>query len=353
VRGVVLPGDRSVAFVEVPDPVPGPGQVVIAVEASGICGSDIRAIYRGHVGEGPERYQGVIAGHEPAGSVVAAGPGCARLRPGDRVAVYHVAGCGACPDCRRGYMIDCRGPGRAAYGWQRDGGHAPYLLAEERTCIPLPEGLTAADGALAACGFGTAHEALARVACSGRDRLFVAGLGPVGLAAAMLGRAMGAAPVIGADTAPERCDQARRLGLVDVAVPVGQGPEGADAALDAVLRETAGEGCEVTIDCSGSGAGQLLAVRATRRWGRCALVGEGGRLTLDVSPQVIHRQISLHGSWVTSLWGMEALLERLARWNLHPEAVVTHRFPLAQAAEAHRVADGGRGGKVVLEPAGG
>lgn len=349
-RGVVLPGDRSVAFVDVPDPVPGPGQLVLAVEASGICGSDIRAIYRGHSGTGAERYRGVIAGHEPAGTVVAVGPGCVRLRTGDRVAVYHIAGCGACADCRRGYMIDCQAPGRAAYGWQRDGGHAPYLLAEERTSIPLPEVLTAADGALAACGFGTAHEALTRVGCSGRDRLFVVGLGPVGLAVAMLGRAMGAAPVIGADATPERCALARRLGLTDIAIEVGPGPEGADAALEAVLRATGGAGCEVVVDCSGSGSGQLLGVRATRRWGRCALVGEGGRLTLDVSSLLIHRQISLHGSWVTSLLGMELLLERLARWNLHPEAVVTDRFPLEAAAEAHRVADAGRSGKVLLQP---
>ena len=89
---------------------------------------------------------------------------------------------------------------------------------------------------------------------------------------------------------------------------------------------------------------------ATRTWGRCALVGEGGRLTLDVSLLLIHKQLTLYGSWVTARGNMERLLERLARWGLHPEAVVTHRLPLSEAAEAYRVADAGQAGKVVPLP---
>ncbi|HUQ22580.1 MAG TPA: alcohol dehydrogenase catalytic domain-containing protein, partial [Gaiellaceae bacterium] len=108
-----------------PSPEPGHGQVLVRVEASTICGSDIRAIYREHLGVGAEAYRGVIAGHEPSGEIVAVGPGCRRFAAGDRVALYHIAGCGLCRDCRAGYMISCSSPERAAYGWQRDGGHAP------------------------------------------------------------------------------------------------------------------------------------------------------------------------------------------------------------------------------------
>lgn len=341
-RGVVLPGDRTVRLVHVPDPVPGHRQVVLAMRASSICGSDIRAIYRGHAGVGAERYQGVIAGHEPAGVVVRLGPGCRRLREGDRVAVYHIAGCGVCEECRHGYMIGCTGPGRAGYGWQRDGGHADYLLAEEENCLLLPDALSFVDGALAACGFGTAHQALGRMGVSGRDRLLVVGLGPVGLAAAMLGRAMGARRVIGVDVVAERLDLAMRLGLVDRALPAGEG------ALEAVLAETGGHGAEAGIDCSGSEAGRLLVLQAARDWGRCAFVGEGGRAAFDVSPLLIHKQLTLIGSWVTSLRHMEELLERLPQWGLHPEVTVTHRFPLEEAAEAYRLADGGRSGKICL-----
>jgi threonine dehydrogenase-like Zn-dependent dehydrogenase len=115
-RGVVLPGDSTVSPVTKEVPEPGHGQVLLAMKASSICGSDIRAIYREHLGHGPEAYQGVIAGHEPCGQVVAVGPGCVRLAEGDRVVVYHIAGCGICEQCRRGYLIGCTDPARAAYG---------------------------------------------------------------------------------------------------------------------------------------------------------------------------------------------------------------------------------------------
>src|ERR687889_1081227 len=158
-NGVVLPGNSTVEHVEVDVPEPGHGQVLVRMRASSICGSDIRAIYREHLGTGAEAYQGVIAGHEPAGRVVATGPGCRRIGVGDRVAIYHIAGCGVCDECRRGYMIGCHDPSRAAYGWQRDGGHAPFLLAEEVTCLRLPAELSFVDGASAACSGGTAYEA--------------------------------------------------------------------------------------------------------------------------------------------------------------------------------------------------
>jgi threonine dehydrogenase-like Zn-dependent dehydrogenase len=325
---------------EVPDP--GPGQVLVKMKASSICGSDIRAIYRQHLGTGPEAYQGVIAGHEPCGQVVAVGPGAKRLAVGDRVVVYHIAGCGMCEECRHGYMIGCTSPHRAAHGWQRDGGHADYLLAEEATCILLPGPLSYVDGALVSCGFGTAYEGLLRLGLSGQDRLLITGLGPVGLAAAMLGRAMGAGPIIGTDLAPERLKIALDHGLVDHALPAD------DAAAGAIADLTDGRGCEASIDCSGSGAARVLALQSTRTWGRCAFVGEGGQITFAVSELLIHKQITLHGSWVTSLRHMEDLLEHLVRWQLRPETVVTHRFRLDQADEAYRIADGGAAGKVCI-----
>jgi threonine dehydrogenase-like Zn-dependent dehydrogenase len=340
--GVTLPGDRRVTHVTVEVPEPGHGQVLLRMKASSICGSDLRAIYREHLGRGPEAYQGVIAGHEPCGEVVEVGPGCRRLALGNRVVVYHVAGCGVCAECQHGYLIGCTDPSRAAYGWQRDGGHAEYLLAEERTCIPLPDELSFVDGALVSCGFGTAYEGLLRLGVSGGDRLLITGLGPVGLAAAMVARGLGAGPILGADISPERRQLAGDLGLVEHALA-------SDHSANTTVDElTAGRGCEASIDCSGSAAGRLLALAGTRTWGRCCFVGEGGELSFAVSELLIHRQVSLHGSWVTSLRHMADLLELLMRWGRHPEDVVTHRFALAQAAEAYRVADGGAGGKVCI-----
>jgi D-arabinose 1-dehydrogenase-like Zn-dependent alcohol dehydrogenase len=123
-------------------------------------------------------------------------PDCKEFKVGDRVILYHISGCGVCDDCKAGYMISCHNENRAAYEWQRNGGHAPYLLAEENTCVRLPDNLSYVHGALIACGFGTAWEALTRVGVNGRHRMLVTGLGPVGLAAAMLGRALGVNEVI-------------------------------------------------------------------------------------------------------------------------------------------------------------
>ncbi|HEY0187598.1 MAG TPA: zinc-binding dehydrogenase [Cellulomonas sp.] len=335
-RSAYLPGNSTVELRQSPDPRPGSGQVVVAMRASTICGSDLRAIYREHLGEGPEAYQGVVAGHEPAGRVLEVGPEVERIRPGDRVVVYHISGCGQCGECRRGYQISCSSPRRAAYGWQRDGGHGDLLLAEERDLLVLPDSLTFLDGACVACGFATAYEALCRIDVSGRDRLLVVGLGPVGLAAGLLGRAMGAPVVVGTDPSPQRRELALRLGAVQHAV----------AGTDAELAELLGDGAETSVDCSGSGQGQLTAIRHTARWGRVALVGEGGRLTVDVSEQIIHRALTLHGSWVSSTVRTAELLTNLDRWGLHPERVVTDTFSIDRADEAYRVADAGAGGKV-------
>jgi threonine dehydrogenase-like Zn-dependent dehydrogenase len=238
-------------------------------------------------------------------------------------------------------MVGCTSPLRAAYGWQRDGGHADYLVAEESTCVGLPAELSFVDGACIACGFGTAYEALCRAGVSGRDTVLITGLGPVGLAAGLLARALGATTVVGADVVEARLDLASDLGAVT------------DAFLsidvsDAASRVAGGVGCEVSIDCSGSAAGRALALAGTRKWGRCLLVGEGGRLEIDVSPTLIHRQISMAGSWVTSIGRMDELVERLVRWRLHPERIVTDRFALSDAESAYALADGGQAGKVGL-----
>lgn len=341
-RGVVLPGNSTVEFKEYPVPVPGHGQVLLKMKASSICGSDIRAIYREHLGHGPEAYQGVIAGHEPCGQIVAVGPGCKRFKVGDRVILYHISGCGVCNDCRRGYMISCTSPLRAAYGWQRDGGHADYCLAEENTCVALPEPLSYEDGALIACGFGTVYEALNRMRVSGEDRLLITGVGPVGMAAGMVAKGMGASTVIGVDVAQPRLEFALATETIDHAVVADE------QALEQILDLTDDEGCEASIDCSGSPAGRLLALQGTRRWGRSAMVGEGSTVEFDVSQTIIHNQITIYGSWVTSLGHMEALVEKLVEWDMRPERIVSHRFTLDQAAEAYEVADKGQSGKVVI-----
>lgn len=340
--GVVLPGDSTVVFIEAPVPEPGHGQVLLKMKSSTICGSDIRAIYHEHLGKGPEKYQGVIAGHEPCGQIVAEGPGLKRFKTGDRVIVYHISGCGVCNDCRRGYMISCTSEHRAAYGWQRDGGMAEYLLADEKDLVLLPDELSYTDGAQVACGFGTVYEGLEKIGVSGNDAVLVVGLGPVGLAALMLSKALGANLLIGVDLVRERLDLARELGLADHLLLAGPDNVAEIKAL------TGGHGVERAVDCSGSAPGRLTAIQAARKWGKIVFIGEGGEVAFSPSPDIIHDQKTIYGSWVTSIWRMEDLVERLVRWGVHPEDLVTHRFPLDRADEAYALMAGGRCGKVAV-----
>jgi threonine dehydrogenase-like Zn-dependent dehydrogenase len=342
-----LPGNSTVELRDAPVPAPGHGEVLIRVMASTICGSDIRCIYHEHLGKGPEGYQGVIAGHEPCGQIVETGAGCRRFKAGDRVIVYHISGCGLCNDCRRGFMISCTSPEyRRAYGWQRDGGMAPWMVAEEKDLIALPDSLTYADGAQVACGFGTVYEGLEKIGISGDDAVLITGLGPVGLAAGALCRRLGANRIIGIDVAKERLDLAMRLGVCDDVLPA------AGDNVATVRTMTGGHGVEKAVDCSANADARAMAIRATRKWGKMVMIGEGGTVTFNPSPDIIHDQKTICGSWVTSTWRMEELVERLARWNLHPEDIITHRFSLAQAGEAYALMASGRCGKVAVLPNG-
>ncbi len=135
---------------------------------------------------------------------------------------------------------------------------------------------------------------------------------------------------------------AKELGLADYVVPAG--PDAAERVRDL----TGGHGVERAVDCSGADPGRQTAIRATRKWGRIVFIGEGGTVHFSPSPDIIHDQKMIYGSWVTNIWRMEELVERLVRWQIHPEKLVTHRFPLERANEAYELMAGGRCGKVAV-----
>jgi threonine dehydrogenase-like Zn-dependent dehydrogenase len=342
-RGAILPGNNTVELKEFDTPKPAHGEVLIKMKSSTICGSDIRCIYREHLGKGPEGYQpGMIAGHEPCGQIVKTGPGCRRFKEGDRVIIYHISGCGLCNDCRRGYMISCTSEYRRAYGWQRDGGMADFLLAEEKDLVYLPDELTYSDGAQVACGFGTVYEGLEKIGICGNDAVLVTGLGPVGLATAMLAKAMGAQKIIGIEVIDERIRIAKKLNLFDEVLRAG--PEN----VSEVRNLTGGFGAERAVDCSANDKARLTCIQSARKWGKIVFLGEGGRCSFQPSPDIIHDQKTIYGSWVTNLWRMEELVERLVRWQIHPEDLITHRFALEKVSEAYSLMASGKCGKVAV-----
>ena len=168
------------------------------------------------------------------------------------------------------------------------------------------------------------------------------GLGPVGLGVALLCKAMGAS-VVGVEALPERVTLAQELGISEVVAPRENGQ-----TAQHLLQKSGGKGFEICIDCSGNAQARHLCLEAAREWGRVVFVGEGGTVSFAPSPLLIHKQLTLHGSWVCSLPQMEELVEELVRWQLRPEIMVTNRFSLEQAREAYELFDTGKTGKVAI-----
>ncbi len=211
-----------------------------------------------------------------------------------------------------------------------------------RTSSRFPMSFLTADGAQVACGFGTVYEGLEKIGIDGNHAVLITGLGPVGLATGALCRKLGANKIIGIDVIPERMRIALDMGLCDAVL--ASGPEN----VDEVKVLTGGYGVERAVDCSAHHAARATAIRATRKWGKIVFIGEGGKVEMNPSPDMIHDQKTLYGSWVTSTWLMEELVERLVRWDLHPADIITHRFPLERAAEAYALMASGKCGKVAV-----
>jgi threonine dehydrogenase-like Zn-dependent dehydrogenase len=347
-RGVVFLGERELELREFPDPRPGPGEVVLAMKASGMCGSDLH-LYRAPRSGGAAGRLGlggagdpVIAGHEPCGVVLERGPGVleSEAPTGARVMNHHYRGCGRCQHCRAGWAQLCP-HGIVVYGVTGHGGHAPYMRVPVSTLVPLPDELSWEEGAAISCGTGTAYQALRRLDISGRDTLAVFGQGPVGLSATMLGVAMGAR-VVAIDVGRERRELGRAFGAEHALDP---------AATDVVtaLRElTDGEGVDAALDCTGHPEARRQAVRATRTWGRVGLVGEGAHVTFEVSPDLLRRQLTLHASWTFSTLIQAECARFIVRRRVPLRRLLTHRFRLEQAAEAYRLFDTQTTGKGVF-----
>ena len=149
---------------------------------------------------------------------------------------------------------------------------------------------------------------------------------------------------IGTDVNEERMQLAKDLGLADY-VFNSMDPEACHAK---IMEVTEGYGCERAVDCSANSSARAMAIRCTREWGKMVMVGEGNDVTFNPSPDIMHGQKTIYGSWVTSLWRMEELVEHLVRWGIHPADLITHRFSVDRADEAYALMASGKCGKVAV-----
>ncbi|MFW6174263.1 MAG: zinc-dependent alcohol dehydrogenase family protein [Chloroflexota bacterium] len=339
-RGALFLGDRQAEVRDFPAEEPGPNEVLLKIRASGMCGSDLHK-YRAPASEIPAVNN--RPGHEPCGEVVATGPGVSLVQVGDRVINHHYLGCGHCRYCRQGYSQLCLNPGPHTkyYGGTAHGGHGEYMVCHERTCVPLPDELSFEVGAMLACGSTTAWLALNKLDVSGRDVLAIFGQGPVGVAATMLGTEMGAR-VIGIDLSDERLDLANKSG----AWKTINNSDG--SAVEQIRELTHGEGADATLEAAGATQTRQMAAQSARVFGRTALVGERGRAEFDATPDIIHRHLTIYGSWTVSTFGMEEAARWVADRGIPLASLITDRVGIEEAPDAYTRFDKQTSGKMVI-----
>ncbi len=332
-KAVVFAGDRKIEIMDFPDPHPGPGEVVLQMKASGMCGSDLK-YYRNPAGTPTlglgERKGPIIAGHEPCGVVVEVGAGVteAQAKVGDRMMDHHYSGCGVCGHCRTGWSQMCV-DGTIVYGTTGHGGHAEYMKVPAHTLVKLPDELSFKTGAAISCGTGTAYGALKRMDLAGDETVVIFGQGPVGLSATQLAKAMGAR-VIALDVVPERRKLAEDFGADYVIDPMN------NDVVSAIRDLTGGFGAHKSLDCSSNAQARADAVRCLRGWGTACFVGEGGQVTLDVSQDILRRQINIVGSWTFSKNGQADCAAFVAERKIDVDALFTDEYSLDEASEAYQ-----------------
>ena len=346
-QAVYFLGDRQLELRDVPDPTPGPEDVVLEIKASGMCGSDLK-FYRvvggaaalGLGGDGSP----VIAGHEPCGVVVEVGAAVTQrvAQVGMRAMVHHYSGCGYCEHCQAGWSQMCD-EGSVVYGVTADGAHARYMKVPAHTLVALPEPLGFKAGAAISCGTGTAFGALSRLGVRATDTLAVFGQGPVGLSATQLAVAMGAR-VIALDINKERLQLADHFGA-DELIDAND-----DNVVTRLMDLTKGRGVDCALDCSSSPTARTQAVKATKKWGTVAFVGEGGDVTLDVSTDLLRKQLTVIGSWTFNKQGQADCARFIASRGIDVDALFSDQWALDHAEHAYQQFDRQEMGKGVLIP---
>ncbi len=335
-RAIQFLGDRQAIVREKPDPSPGPGEVVLAMRASAICGSDLHR-YRPPRGDRP--ISDLVPGHEPCGVVVAVGAGVDNPKVGDRVLVYHRVGCGNCVQCRTGNSNICQ-HGQRSYGGYFDGADAEQMLVLAHRCNRLPDDLSWDDAVVISCQAGTAYAPLRRLGASGRDQIVVTGLGPVGLCVLLMGKAMGAR-IIGIDPMPERRALALSLGA-DAAF------DSADPNLGQAVADLTGGGADALVETSGSRAAHARIVDLLHVNGQAAIVGLGS-LEPSINPIAFFgKQLTLFASNLYPEWQLPEIFEFVRRKQVPLAKIITHRASLEDAPSMFKLADSAKAGKIIF-----
>jgi len=327
VKACVFYGPGDVRVESVPEPQPGPGELLLRMEATGLCQSDIR-VYKGE----KQAKIGVIPGHENVGVIAELGEGVDGLAKGQRVALCPIIACGRCFYCLRGLRNRCLK--RTTLGYDENGGLAELLLVPVSIVslghvFPVPEGLPS-DVATLTEPLACVLNSLEACRLTPGGSLLLLGAGPMGLLHLMLARALGAATVIVSEVNEDRLQQAKRFGASLTLDPAR------DDIQSAVLDASDGLGVDAVVVTTGVPALVEPALAAVRRQGTVNLFGgfpPNSSVALD--PNVVHYgEINITGSQNATPDQYRRALQLL---TVIPQAaeVNTHRFPIEEGTKAY------------------
>jgi len=326
-------------LIQRPVPTPGPGEVLLKMEAASICGTDAH-LYNWDPWAAEILKPPVILGHELAGRVAATGAGVTRVREGDLVGVESHIVDWTCAQCRAGDMHLCRN--LKVIGAHVDGGFAEYVVIPETNAIES-NGLDPAVVALQEPMGNAVHAAFVEP-IDGRT-VAVTGCGPIGLCTVAIAKAAGAAMVVATDVESYRLELARTMGA-DLVFDARQ----ADLVQD-VLDATNGDGVEVVLEMSGAQPALDTALGVVTRGGRISLLGIFSRpVTMDLSDLVIQKGVRLYGIYGRRIYDTWERTQALLRDGLDVTPVLTHRFDLADWERGFELIASRHAGKVVLLP---
>lgn len=334
-RALLIPGDGVAEMTQLPDPVPGQGEVVIRVHRSGICGTDLHFLEESREERG-ERAR-IVPGHESAGVIAAVGPGVVHGTVGDRVIGYHHIGCGSCRWCRADLPTQCER--KTITGRTRHGSNAEYELLPEWAAIPLPDLYSFDHGVLLSCNISTAYSALAKANVGPGTRVAVFGQGVVGMSAVMLAAALGA-HVAAVDLSDARLATSAELGAGLIANP-------ANGDVIAAVREwSGGRGVNVALECSGTGPAVRGCLDVLGPEGTLVFVGGGARIDAK-SDDLLGRELRLVGTSVYRPSEFYAFTRLIEDERLDLDRLISRTFAPEEAPAAYAMA-GNRNAKKLL-----
>lgn len=321
-------GGKDIRVETVPDPTPKTGQVLVQVEAAGICGSDLHGYH--HQPDKPLSPR--IGGHELTGQIVDIGKDVTEHKTGERVAIEPISPCNNCPECYNGYYNICGNLRHAG------GGFAEFMVARTSNAYSLPDSVSAEGGALAEV-YAVAVHAVNRAMVSPGDRVAIIGSGPVGLTIAQVANVAGATSIA-------------VLGKPDVPIQIAHEavsavPINVDKtdAVEAIMNWSNGRGADVVFEAVGGKANTLeQATQIAAKRGRICMVGGHGAPLTFSERFARSRELTILWSFCYGRRGgkteFQIAIDLLATGKLDPTPLVTHRFNLDEITQAFAVAAG-------------